>query len=181
MGMLITFICMAVGGGFFLIFSAAMGGDHDVHVDHDVDGADHEGDHGSGSVHHWLSLKVIAGFCTLFGAMGCIAKAFELGNLPSLGVATLSGIAGAFLIDALLVFLYKQQSNSAFSVSSLVGQTGTVMMAIQPGQFGEVSVTFHGNTSTNRAKCVDTEMTIAQGAQVKVVFADSMGFVVETA
>jgi len=178
--MMFAFVCLALFGAGFLILSALLGGDHDVGVDHDVDASpDHDSDHESGG-HHWLSFKVLAGFVTLFGASGAIAKSFGATNTPSLIIAVCCGAVGGFFVEKLISFLYKQQSSSTFPISALIGSNGRVTQTILPGKFGEVSADHQGSPLAKAAKSTDPAEEIPQGTIVKIVQADANGFQVTT-
>ena len=172
---LLIMCCIALGGSFFLVLSAILGGDSDA-GGHDVTDA---GDGGSDG-HHFLSMTVWSGFATLFGASGAISIVFGLSIIWAILIALVFGIIGGLAIDLLLVMLYKSQSNSVVSLKSLIGKDAKVTLEIQKaGDWGEVSVECSGSYLTFRATTFYHEnLPILKGSIVRVVSADPTGLIV---
>jgi membrane-bound ClpP family serine protease len=153
-----------VAGSFFLHF------DHDGGFDHDVD---HSMDHGGGdgADEHTISLfstKVLGMLTMGFGAGGAIAKYY----IPSYLVPSLIGVGCGGVLAAgmygLLTLIVRQQSTSLIPTDTLVGASGTVVVAIFPEAVGEVGVSFAGQYSVYSAKSHDGK-EIAKGRTVRVV------------
>lgn len=182
LGIMLVFISIALGGFGILMITLLLGGDHDVEVDHDISlDVDGDADHDVGGGHHWLSLKVWAAFATAFGAGGSIAKSLGFSTLWSVGIALGFGLVVGFAADAIIVFFYKQQTSSGYSIQDLVGKTGFVILGITPGNYGEVQVRIGSTLICRRAKADDDKEEIKQGQQVTVLAADSSSLLVRKA
>src|SRR3989338_7870973 len=159
-------VFLGICGFFFLVLliTLLLGGD----ADHDADVSGHDGDHGGETIHHWLSLKVVSAFGTGFGAAGGIANIGGLSLFWQTGVGLAVGIAMAAIVDALIAFLYRQQSTSNFDTSELIGKPATVTLGILPGKIGEVSIRYAGANIAKPARSQRSQANISQGTVVKV-------------
>ena len=134
-GLLFLLVTLVVGDLF--------GADHEVHI----------GDHDAGpSV---LSARVVATFLVAFGVGGVIGRSLHLSPLASsaVGVATGGVLAGAVYKFAKL--LHGQQASSELHMSSLVGQSGEVTVAIPDGGIGQVTIVYGGERATHLARSSD--------------------------
>lgn len=145
-------------GAFGLLFLLIMlfvgevfGGDHEVHVETDVGGADI--DHGAGpSV---FSGRIIASFLTAFGVGGVIARYYGLSHPVSSGLGFVAGVVMAAIVYEFAKLLYSQQASSEVRMTSLIGQTGEVTIGIPEGGVGQVTLTVGGERSVHIARQAD--------------------------
>jgi membrane-bound ClpP family serine protease len=152
-----------VAGSFFLHF------DHDGGLDHDVDhGTDHGGGDGDEHTISLFSSKVLGMLTMGFGAAGAIAKSYQASYLTASLIGAGSGAALAAGMYGLLTLIVRQQSNSLIPTDSLVGASGTVVVAIFPEAVGEVGVSFAGQYTVYSAKSHDGK-EIAKGRTVRIV------------
>ena len=150
-----------VAGSFFLHF------DHDGGLDHDTD---HGGDHG-GDGEHTISLfstKVLGMLTMGFGAAGAIAQHYHADFVISSLIGVGCGVLLAAGMYGLLTLVVRQQSTSLIATDSLVGASGTVVVAIFPEAVGEVGVSFAGQYTVYSAKSHDGR-EIAKGRTVRIV------------
>lgn len=147
---------------------------------HDHDGADHSIDHGDISTVSIFSVKVIATFGMGFGAAGALASYYKQDQV----ISSLIGIGFGFLLaGAMYLFLNlmaRQQSSSLVETSSLIGQTGTVTVAISENGSGEVAVSSAGNYATYSARA-SNEKSIPKGKSIRVVRTSGSLLLVEEA
>lgn len=164
------YMCIAVVGLVFLVFSALAGG-HDADGDaggHDVGGHDVGGhDVGAGTPSP-LSTRVMMAFLTMFGVVGAAAKGQGASHLR----ATIYGLIGGLIVGLItwLMFLvfWKAQANSIVRPDDMVGATGEVKTGIPEGGVGQVCVMARGQRSYCTARAHDGH-AIPEGAIVKVV------------
>ena len=110
--------------------------DIDVDVDADVD-AGIDSDITTGGGPGFLSLKLILGFITGFGAFGFFAKHFNW-HSNHLITAALGGFIFYYLIYRLVKILYDFQANTQISSISLIGRNAEVINQIMQNGTGEV-------------------------------------------
>jgi hypothetical protein len=132
-GLMTIFVVIGAIGFLFLLISLVVGDIFEaVGLDFDVN-LDTAHDFGV------FDSRVIAIFLTAFGGFGTIAAA--LGYGPA--VAVPAAVAGGFVFGALVFyfgkFLYSQQSSSSVAAEDLIGRTAEVVVAIRPGQFGQIA------------------------------------------
>lgn len=101
-----------------------------------------------------------------FGGGGLLAlKAGELDAGPSI----VAGLVSAFVLGGLAFLFFKvlgrQEAETAFSASQLVGLDGRCTVAIHPGKTGRVSVHHQGMT---RSFTATSEQEIASGDEIVV-------------
>jgi membrane protein implicated in regulation of membrane protease activity len=150
--LIIAIICLV-----FLIVSVALGGfgddldmgGHDVDVggDFDVGGADvdagFDAGHGdfSGAGISPLSLPIIMAFGTTFGGVGALLEQANFGMFMTPIIAIfVSIIMAAALYFALTWLFIKTQATSSVSMRNLIGEQGTVSVAIKKGKMGQIIV-----------------------------------------
>jgi membrane protein implicated in regulation of membrane protease activity len=129
-------------------------GDMDI-GDHDVGGIDAD----SGGLHlSPLSPVTIAMFTSSFGATGSILTRFApgFGNVPTLGVALVSGliIAGSTMWLFWRIFRSTQESSEA-RTSDIIGLDAEVLTAIPAEGFGEVAYVARGTRFNSTARSID--------------------------
>lgn len=145
---------IAVVGFLFLLLMLVVGeifgADHDVGA-HDVGHADV--DHSGGpSV---FSVRIMAAFLTAFGVGGLIARYYNLAHPAASGVGVVSGVVLSTIVYQFARFLYSQQASSDVRMSSLVGRSAEVSVAIPEGGVGQVALTFGGERSEHIARAAD--------------------------
>ena len=83
--------------------------------------------------------RVIAIFLTAFGGFGAIGTSLGYGAAVSSLFGILGGIAFGALVFYFGRFLYRQQSSSSVTEEDLIGRTAQVVVAIHPGQIGQIA------------------------------------------
>jgi membrane protein implicated in regulation of membrane protease activity len=164
---LVFVLAALVGGGLLLVsvvLDDVLGGVLDaLHVDFSIGG---------------ISLMPpLLAFIAMFGVGGIFATqvlSLHGGQAAIVGVAFgLVGFAVAFL---LFRTLKRAEGSRPFSISDLVGRTGSVSVAIPAGRLGTVYVRAEGQNHEISATAAED---IPSGAAVKVVATAGMGLVVE--
>lgn len=157
------------GVGFILIILSALGGgDHEVHVEasHDISHGDSHG----GTGHNWLSIRVISAFATAFGAGGSISLLCGLSNGWAIFIAICAGCLLGFLVDLAMVYLWKSQGSTHYSLEQMIGKEAVVNLTIRPGRIGQIAIEVNGERHIHQAVShQDTE--IKENVRVKVVSA----------
>jgi membrane protein implicated in regulation of membrane protease activity len=163
-----AFFWLAIGGAFLLIFSALLGGDHEIQIDGhgDIDHPDMDVGHG------WhfrvLNLKVMAAFVTGFGACGAIASLSGASPFFTWASAIGGGLIMAIIANVIINFFYGQQSSSSYSDEDLLGKEGVVTLEIMKDKIGEVQIKL-GSLNVNRSARSEDSSQIELGANIKVV------------
>ena len=143
------------------------GGDHDLHVGemdggHDVShAADGEG---GPSI---FSSRIIASFISAFGFGGTIGRYLEFGYPASSAFGIVSGVVLASVVFKFAEILYSQQASSEVKMTSLVGMTAEVAIAIPEGHLGQISLSAAGERSMHIARSRDGK-AIPQGTSVVI-------------
>ncbi|MGO3834331.1 MAG: hypothetical protein ACTJGT_10225 [Microbacteriaceae bacterium] len=146
-----VFLVIGIVGVVVLLFSFLLDGVFDL-----FDGGDGP-----------LSLTTVGAFATLFGftAFGCVGAGVPVGIAALLGA--IAGVLGGFGAWWLTRSLRNDQSNTSVTTSSLVGETGMVVLAIPGGSgFGEIALTKHGERVSLSATAAED---ISRGTQVIIV------------
>jgi membrane protein implicated in regulation of membrane protease activity len=163
---MVVFLSLALVGLFFLLVSAMFGDHSDTHAEVD---AGHFG---------FLSVRMLAVFLTAFGAVGAIARWYDMSVLAS----SVWGLVAAVPLSAVYTLAIKalrsQQASSLVEDSDLVGLIGRVTVTIAPGAIGEVSCTVKAQTARRMARSLGAE-PIADGAIVRVAAVQGDVVVVE--
>jgi membrane protein implicated in regulation of membrane protease activity len=151
------YLIIAIICAVFLIVSIALGGfegdfdmdghDLDVGGDFDVGGADIDAGidvgHGdfSGAGISPLSLPIIMAFGASFGGVGALLEqaGFNVYMTPLVAIFV-SIIMATALYFALTYLFIKTQATSSVSMRNLIGEQGTVSVAIKPGKIGQIVV-----------------------------------------
>ena len=141
--------------------------DADADVDLDADGGvelDHDGTYDefeqgaeadaaeSTVAFKLLSIRSIITFFTLFtwGTALYLSQGVVTGR--AMGLGTIWGLAGAFIIALLIYMMKKLTHTGTKSLRTCVGTTGTVYLEIPEGGVGEVRVTVSGVVSYVKAR-----------------------------
>jgi membrane protein implicated in regulation of membrane protease activity len=144
-----------------LVLGDIFGGDHDV-------GADHGGfEHGDGGGPSVFSVRVMASFLTAFGVGGVLARYYGLSHPAASGVGVVAGIVLSSAVYQFARILYSQQASSEVHMSSLVGKTAEVSVAIAKGGLGQIMITLGGERSEHIARSADGE-AVPRGAEVVI-------------
>jgi membrane protein implicated in regulation of membrane protease activity len=164
-------------GAFGLLFLLVMlfvgdlfGGDHDLHVGdmggHDISGhGAHEGaGEGGPSI---FSARIMASFVAAFGFGGAIARFMGFSHPASSGLGIVAGAVIGGLVFQFARILYGQQASSEVKMTTLVGMTGEVAIAIPKGGVGQITITAAGEVSTHIARSKDGR-AIPQGTAVTI-------------
>lgn len=159
-GLLFLLVMLFVGDWF--------GADHDIDA-HDVS-LDHGGleegglDHGGPSV---FSARVMAAFLTAFGVGGVVARYYDLSHPAASGVGIVSGIVMSAIVYQFAKILYSQQASSEVRMTSLVGRSAEVSVAIPAAGVGQVTLTFGGERTEHIARSADGR-ALDRGAEVVI-------------
>jgi len=149
--------CLAIGGGLLLltlIFDDLFGGIlNAIHLGFDLGGVS--------------PTPVLLGFVAMFGIGGLFGlHSFGLGPGGATVVGLGAGAVGAGIVLGAFRVLKSAESTESFSLSDMVGSTGSVSVTIPAHRFGSVILSFAGS-SHNIAATADVE--ISAGRLVKVV------------
>jgi membrane protein implicated in regulation of membrane protease activity len=162
---MMIFFTIALVAFLYVVIMSLGGHAHDfVAGDAGHDGETGDSDH----ITSIFSTKVIATFLMGFGGAGGVARfygcSYPVACLIGVGV----GVAVGFLMVCILRFFANSQANSLVSTRALAGSLGTVEVAIENGQAGQVAVSYgeRYNTYTARTR---GGTNIAKGRQVRVV------------
>lgn len=156
------FIFIALIGLIFLAISALFGHDtdHGLEAAHEVSFAEHPSP---------FSLRVISLFLTAFGATGQMAHMYGLGYTASSAIGLGAGLVVGYAGYALISLFMGQQSSSVVEADELVGAVGQVSIAIPEGGVGQISLNVQEKRMYPTARAAAADVSIAEGAQVKVV------------
>jgi hypothetical protein len=164
---MMIFAAIGAFGLLFLLVMLFFGGDHDLHIGemdggHDVaHGADGEG---GPSI---FSSRIIASFISAFGFGGTFGRYLEFGYPASSAVGILCGLVLASVVLKFAQILYSQQASSEVRMTSLVGMTAEVAIAIPEGHVGQISLSAAGERSMHIARSRDGK-AIPEGASVVI-------------
>lgn len=168
LGMLIYAAIGAVGFILLvgmLVVGDLFGGDHDL-GGHDVT-VDHGGDADYGAGPSVFSVRMMAAFLTAFGVGGVVGRYYELSHPAASGVGVVCGFVMATLVYQFAKLLYSQQASSEIRMTSLVGKTAEVSVAIPPNGIGQVALTVAGERSEHIARSAEGG-ALPRGAEVVV-------------
>jgi len=156
---------IAAAGFLFLLImlfvGEIFGGDHDI-GGHDVGHAD--ADHGGPGI---FSARIMASFLTAFGVGGVVARYNHLSHPAASGVGIVSGMVLSTVVYQFAKFLYSQQASSDVKMSSLIGQSAEVCVAIPEGGVGQIALTWGGARSEHLARTADGR-AVVRGAEVVI-------------
>jgi len=164
---MLIFAAIGAFGLLFLLVMLFFGGGHDLHIGemdggHDVShAADGEG---GPSI---FSSRIMASFVAAFGFGGTIGRYLEFGYPASSAFGIVSGVVLASIVLKFAQILYSQQASSEVKMTSLVGMTAEVAIAIPEGHLGQVSLSAAGERSMHIARSRDGK-AIPQGTSVVI-------------
>jgi membrane protein implicated in regulation of membrane protease activity len=164
---MLIFAAIGAFGLLFLLVMLFFGGDHDLHVG-DMDGG-HDVSHaadgeGGPSI---FSSRIMASFVAAFGFGGTIGRYLELGYPASSAIGIVSGVVLASIVLKFAQILYSQQASSEVKMTTLVGMTAEVAIAIPEGHLGQISLSAAGERSMHIARSRDGK-AIPQGTSVVI-------------
>jgi hypothetical protein len=164
---MLIFAAIGAFGLLFLLIMLFFGGGHDLHVG-DMDGG-HDVSHaadgeGGPSI---FSSRIIASFISAFGFGGTIGRYLEFGYPASSAFGIVSGVVLASIVFKFAEILYSQQASSEVKMTSLVGMTAEVAIAIPEGHLGQISLSAAGERSMHIARSRDGK-AIPQGTSVVI-------------
>ncbi len=163
---MLIFAAIGAFGLLFLLVMLFFGGGHDFHADmdggHDVSHAG--GGEGGPSI---FSSRIIASFISAFGFGGTIGRYLEFGYPVSSAFGIVSGVVLASIVLKFAQILYSQQASSEVKMTSLVGMTAEVAIAIPEGHLGQISLSAAGERSMHIARSRDGK-AIPQGTSVVI-------------
>jgi len=133
-------------------------GGHDVSVDHG------DADHGGPSI---FSTRVMASFLTAFGVGGVVARYYNLPHPAASGVGVATGVVMSGIVFQFAKLLYSQQASSDVQMTSLVGRSAEVSVAIPVGGVGQITLTYSGERSEHIARSADGR-AVSRGAEVVI-------------
>jgi hypothetical protein len=164
---MLIFATIGAFGLLFLLVMLFFGGDHDLHIgemdgDHDVaHAADGEG---GPSI---FSSRIIAAFTSAFGFGGTIGRYLGFGYPASSAFGIVCGIVLASVVFKFAELLWSQQASSEVKMTSVVGMTAEVAIAIPEGHLGQISLSAAGERSMHIARSLDGK-AIPQGTSVVI-------------
>jgi hypothetical protein len=164
---MLIFAAIGAFGLLFLLVMLFFGGGHDLHLG-DMDGG-HDVSHaadgeGGPSI---FSSRIMASFVAAFGFGGTIGRYLEFGYPASSAFGIVSGVVLASIVLKFAQILYSQQASSEVKMTSLVGVTAEVAIAIPEGHLGQVSLSAAGERSMHIARSRDGK-AIPQGTSVVI-------------
>jgi membrane protein implicated in regulation of membrane protease activity len=164
---MLIFAAIGAFGLLFLLIMLFFGGGHDLHMG-DMDGG-HDVSHaadgeGGPSI---FSSRIIASFISAFGFGGTIGRYLEFGYPVSSAFGIVSGVVLASIVLKFAQVLYSQQASSEVKMTTLVGMTAEVAIAIPEGHLGQISLSAAGERSMHIARSRDGK-AIPQGTSVVI-------------
>ena len=147
-----------------LFVGEIFGADHDV-GGHDLSVEHGDADHGGGP--SIFSARIMASFLTAFGVGGVVGRYYELSHPAASGVGVAAGIVMAGLVYQFAKFLYSQQASSEVRMTSLIGRSAEVSVAISEGGVGQIALTFGGERTEHIARSGDGR-ALLRGADVVI-------------
>jgi membrane protein implicated in regulation of membrane protease activity len=138
---------------------------------HDIDTADHVGDHDGFSTWFFgvLSFRSVTAFVAFFGLGGRIALAFDLPGFFAYVSAMAAGLCAMVAVALLMSMLHNLKSDGNVHIQNTLGSIGTVYLTI-PGHrsgVGKVTVSVQDRSMTFEAVTDGEEAKTGQ--RVKVV------------
>lgn len=159
------FVCFLVG--FLLSLVSFVSGTSHLHLPH-AHGM-HAGGHGHSGQGSWLNFGTATAFLAWFGGTGYLLTRYSsIWAILALGLATLSGVAGAALVFAFLFkFLLAHERDLDPADYNMAGVLGTVSSSVRAGGTGEMLYSHDGarrsaavRSEDNRAIPKNTEVVV---------------------
>jgi len=163
---MLVYGAIAAFGFLFLIVmlfvGEVFGGDHDM--GHDIAAGHLDADHGGPGI---FSARIMASFLTAFGVGGVVARYNHFSHPAASGVGVVSGLVLSSVVYQFAKFLYSQQASSEVKMTSLIGRSAEVSVAIPEGGVGQVALTFGGERCDYIARAADGR-ALLRGAEVVI-------------
>jgi membrane-bound ClpP family serine protease len=159
-------IYAAIGafGFLFLVVMLFSGlGDHELGGHDGAIGHVDAGQDGPGV----FSARVMASFLTAFGVGGIVGRYYDLPHPAASAVGIVAGLVMAGAVYQFARLLYSQQASSSVQMTSLVGRSAEVSVAIPEGGVGQVALIASGERTEHVARGVDGR-AIARGTEVVI-------------
>jgi hypothetical protein len=163
---MLIFAAIGLFGLLFLLIMLFFGGGHDLHIG-DMGGHDVSHDAGGEGGPSIFSSRIIASFVAAFGFGGTIGKYLDFGYPASSAFGIVSGLVLASVVFKFAEILWSQQASSEVKMTSLVGMTAEVAIAIPEGHLGQISLSAAGERSMHIARSRDGK-AIPQGTSVVI-------------
>lgn len=154
----------AFGFLFLLIMLFAgdlFGGDHEITAH---DGVDHGGEFGGPSL---FSARIMASFLTAFGVGGVVARYYDLSHPAASGVGIVAGAVMSSIVFQFAKILYSQQASSELQMSTLIGKSAEVSVAIAANGVGQVTLTMGGQRTEQVARS-ESGAAVPRGTEVRI-------------
>ncbi len=164
---MLIFAAIGAFGLLFLLVMLFFGGGHDFHVGDMGGGHDVSHDTGGEGGPSLFSSRIIASFIAAFGFGGTIGRYLEFGYPVSSAFGIVSGVVLASIVFKFAEVLWSQQASSEVKMTSLVGMTAEVAIAIPAGHLGQISLSAAGERSMHIARSRDGK-AIPQGTSVVI-------------
>jgi membrane protein implicated in regulation of membrane protease activity len=165
--MLIYAAVALVGFVFLLVMlfvGELFGGDHDVGA-HDLSSGFGDADHAAGP--GLFSARIMASFLTAFGVGGVVARYYDLPHPAASGVGVVAGLVMSGLVYQFARLLYSQQASSEVRMTTLIGRSADVLVAIPADGVGQIALTQGGERSEHIARSADGR-PLSRGTEVVV-------------
>lgn len=159
-------LCTLLGGGLLLItvlVDDILGGILDAAgIDFDLGGVS--------------LVPVMLGFVSMFGVGGLFAsQVLDIHGGQAAVVGTISGFIGVAIVWGLFSIFQRAEASTPFSLDDLIGQRGSVAVAIPAGRLGTVYVKAEGQTREFSATAV---ADLPSGMPITVTATTGTGLVV---
>lgn len=143
-------------------------GDVDLDVDADLaDELDHPDVIESSQAFKVISLRSVITFFTLFSWMGALYTAKGMATSMALGLATIWGLVGMFIVAIIFYGMNKLTETGTKDASSCRGQIGTVYLDIPADGTGEVKTVISSAVEHIHAKSLSGE-ALPAGTEVRI-------------
>jgi hypothetical protein len=114
-----------------------------------------------------FSVRIMAAFLTAFGVGGVVGRYYNLSHPAASGIGVVAGIAMAGIVYQFAKVLFMQQASSEVRISTLVGRTAEVSVAIPANGVGQVSLIAGGERVEHIARSAGG-VALARGTAVIV-------------
>ncbi|MBI5568854.1 MAG: hypothetical protein HY914_02820 [Desulfomonile tiedjei] len=156
----------------------------DGHSHEHVEHLDHGGDVGHGSEAHqeasdaddrvgltFVSIRSLIAFGTLFSWAGGIYLMGGTSQVWAILYSLIWGVVAMFLVSYVIYKLLRFQETGNITLTSALGEEGTVYITLPPGGVGQVRVMVSGVLSYVKARS-NSEEPLIQGTRVRVIGVD---------
>ena len=163
---LVFVICTLVGGGLLLLsvlLDDIIGGVFDaLHIGFDIGGVS--------------LMPLLLAFISMFGVGGLFAsQVLDIHGGQAAAVGTIAGFIGVAIVWGLFSIFQRSEGATPFSLDDLVGEPGSVAVAIPAGRFGTVYVKAEGQT---REFSATSNADLPSGQPITVTATTGTGLVV---